>query len=115
MKIIDLPDIERVNRKPDKVSTIISSGSFSERGFLIKQILLKQYVESTDNTLGDYSLITSEVFTDRGSIEMIYDEGFRGKDALNGASEFLIEHLGISGLILRSIIALEAEIKNNNI
>ena len=37
---------------------------------------------------------------------MIYDEGFRGKEPLLRASEFLASNLGISGLILRSIISL---------
>ena len=37
---------------------------------------------------------------------MIYDEGFRGDDSLSRAKEFLISNLGISGLILRSVIAL---------
>ena len=51
-------------------------------------------------------MITSFVETDHGSVEMIYDEGFRGEDALLRASEFLKSNLGISGLILRSVIAL---------
>jgi len=37
---------------------------------------------------------------------MIYDEGFRGVDSLSRASSFLISNLGISGLILRSVIVL---------
>jgi hypothetical protein len=37
---------------------------------------------------------------------MIYDEGFRGEDSLLRASKFLISNLGISGLILRSVISL---------
>ena len=45
---------------------------------------------------------------------MLYDEGFRGIDALDRASKFLTENLGISGLILRSIIALKDHIEKNN-
>jgi hypothetical protein len=46
-----------------------------------------------------------------GSVEMIYDEGFRGEQSLLRASEFLTSNLGISGLILRSIIALREKSK----
>jgi hypothetical protein len=38
---------------------------------------------------------------------MIYDEGFRGNDALETSSKFLTESLGISSLILRSLIFLD--------
>jgi hypothetical protein len=41
---------------------------------------------------------------------MIYDEGFRGDDSLNRTKQFLVSTVGISGLILRSIIALRQEI-----
>ena len=114
MKIIDLSNPSRVSKEPDKIVDIVSSGDFSEKGFVIKKIQLRQYVEKIDEKLGPYSLITSEIITDKGSIEMIYDEGFRGEDALDRASKFLIENLGISGLILRSIIALQDQIEKNN-
>ena len=64
------------------------------------------YKERYDEKLGEYSLITSFVDTDKGSIEMIYDEGFRGQDALKRASDFLTSNLGMSGLILRSVISI---------
>jgi len=37
---------------------------------------------------------------------MIYDEGFRGEESLSRAAKFLTSNLGVSGLILRSIISL---------
>jgi len=40
---------------------------------------------------------------------MIYDVGFRSKDALETSSKFLIENLGISSLILRSLIFLDGK------
>jgi len=49
------------------------------------------------------------VETDKGSVEMIYDEGFRGNQALETSSKFLIENLGISSLILRSLIFLDGK------
>ena len=54
-------------------------------------------------------MITSLIETDKGSVEMIYDEGYRGNDALETSSKFLTENLGISSLILRSLIFLDGK------
>ncbi len=108
MKIIDLHNPERVNRKPDQMEVLFSSGDFQEQGFLVKHVEMRLYIEKIDEKLGPFSLITSFVQTDKGTIEMIYDEGFRGDDSLNRAVKFLISNLGISALILRSIIALKS-------
>jgi len=110
MKVIDLHDPQRVNRKPDQIKVIFKSGDFEEQGFLIKQVELRLYIEKNDEKLGPFSLITSFVQTDNGSIEMLYDEGYRGENSLNRASDFLILNLGLSALILRSIIALRNQI-----
>ncbi len=106
MNIIDLHDPQRVNRTPDDVEVLLSSGNFVQDGFTISKVELRLYNERTDEKLGDYSLITSFVETDKGSVEMIYDEGFRGEEPLSRAAEFLTSNLGVSGLILRSIISL---------
>ena len=111
MNIIDLSNPERVNRRPDDSIVLFSLGNFTEQGFSISKVELRLYVEKIDDKLGPYSLITSFVETDKGSVEMIYDEGFRGKDSLNSTVEFLTSNLGISGLILRSIITLREEIE----
>ena len=106
MNIVDLHDPQRVNRTPDDVEVLFSSGNFVQDGFTISKVELRLYNERIDEKLGDFSLITSFVETDKGSVEMIYDEGFRGLDSLSRASSFLISNLGISGLILRSVIVL---------
>ena len=106
MTIVDLHDPQRVNRTPDDVKVLLSSGNFPQDGFTISKVELRLYNERTDEKLGVYSLITSFVETDKGSVEMIYDEGFRGEESLLRAAEFLTSTLGISGLILRSIISL---------
>jgi len=111
MNIVDLHDPQRVNKTPDNVSVLFSSGSFSQDGFRISKVELRLYRERIDEKLGVYSLMTSFVETDKGSIEMIYDEGFRGEDPLLRTVEFLTSNLGISGLILRSIISLREKIK----
>ena len=106
MNIIDLHDPQRVDRLPDESITLLSSGNFVQDEFTISVVELRLYYEKTDDKLGNFSLITSFVETDKGSVEMIYDEGFRGKSPLSRAVEFLTSNLGISGLILRSVISL---------
>jgi len=110
MKITDLNNPERVKREPDKIEVLFSSGDFEEQGFIVNHVELRLYIEKIDEKLGPFSLITSFVKTDQGSVEMIYDEGFRGDDSLNRAVKFLISNLGLSALILRSIISLKSNI-----
>ena len=111
MKIVDLHDPTRVDRTPDDVIVMVSSGDFAQDDFIICKVELRLYNERIDEKLGVFSLITSFVETDVGSVEMIYDEGFRGDDALSRAAEFITSNLGISGLILRSIISLREKTK----
>ncbi|HJU14277.1 MAG TPA: hypothetical protein VJ792_07470 [Candidatus Nitrosotalea sp.] len=111
MKIIDVIDPQRVDRAPDETIVLMSSGNFMERGYTIKNIHLNLYILNKDPKLGPYSLITVFVDTDKGAIETTYDEGFRGDHALEEASAFLTSHLGLSGLILRSILQLESSLQ----
>ena len=112
MEIIDLHDPNRVNQKPDDVQNLLESGNFIQDEFKISRIELRLYSEKIDEKLGIYSLITSFVQTDKGTIEMIYDEGFLGDDALSKAFEFLTTTLGLSALVLRSIISIREKIRN---
>lgn len=112
MKVIDLPNPKRINRLPDSSTVIFSEKNFSEQGFLIKKIQLRLFIEKTDENLGPYSLITCLVDTDKGSIEMIYAEGHLGINSLDRSKNFLISNLGISGLIKRSLIALESALNS---
>jgi len=106
MHKVDLHDPSRVAKTPDAIQILFSSGNFTQDDFVISKVELRLYNERTDKKLGQYSLITSFVDTNKGSVEMIYDEGYRGESPLLRASEFLKSNLGISGLILRSIISL---------
>ena len=106
MDVIDLHDPSRVDKTPDHVQVLLSDGKFVQDEFVISKVELRLYNERMDESLGTFSLITSFVQTNHGSVEMIYDEGFRGDDPLDRATKFLTSNLGISGLILRSIIAL---------
>lgn len=100
-------DPKRIARPPDKTIVLMSSGNFMERGHVIKNIHLNLYVQKRDPNLGFYSLLTAYVETDKDSIEITYDEGYRGENALEETAAFLTSHLGISSLILRSMIQLE--------
>jgi hypothetical protein len=109
MKIIDMTNPDRINRDPDDSMVLVESGNFKEQGFVIKKISLRLFVEKKDEKLGDYSLITSLVETDQGEVEMIYDEGYRGENALARAANFLMNNLGLSSIILRSVITLQSK------
>ena len=109
MRYIDIPNPKRVSRNPDKIIELLSNDSIAEKGYVIKNIQLRLYIEKHDKKLGQYSLITSLIETDKGSVEMIYDEGYRGNDVLETSSKFLTENLGVSSLILRSLIFLDGK------
>jgi hypothetical protein len=107
VKVIDVASPERINKVPDKTIVLLSSGNFIEQGHVVKNIYLNLYIQNKDEKLGPYSLITAYLETDKGEIEMTYDEGYRGKNALEEAASFLTTHLGISSLILRSVMQLK--------
>ena len=113
MKVVDVISPERVNRVPDKTVVLLSSGSFVEQGFIVKRVQLNLYIQKKDERLGPYSLITSHVETDKGEIEMTYDEGYKGEKVLEETVDFLTSHLGISGLILRSVLQLKSALEKN--
>jgi hypothetical protein len=97
----------RVKRAPDKAKVLLENGSQENQGFVIKKIEMRQYVERSDERLGDYSLLTAVVETDRGAVEMKYDEGFRGPDALESAVAMLTQYVGLASLINRALIELQ--------
>ena len=107
MKFVDVPDSKKIEKEPDNRNVIFSDGKITQDGVEIKQIELLQYKIKTDENLGEYSVITALVDTDQGQIEILYDEGYRGDDALNESANMLIQNLGLSGLILRSLISLK--------
>lgn len=111
VKIVDVADPGRINRTPDKTIVLMSNGKFVERGHTVINVNLNLYIQRKNEKLGPYSLLTAYVETNKGAIEMTYDEGYRGEHALEEAAAFLTSHLGISALILRSIIQLENSIK----
>ena len=112
MDVIDLHDTSRVDKNPNETKFLLQNGNFIQDEFEISDIELRLYLEKVDPKLGSYSLITSYVKTNKGTIEMIYDEGFLGEDALSRAFTFLTTNLGLSGLVLRSVISIRQKISN---
>ena len=107
MKFVDVPDSKRIERDPDNRNIVFSDGKITQDDVEIKKIELLEYKINTDQNLGTYSIITALVDTDQGLIEILYDDGYRGDDALNDSANMLIQNLGLSGLILRSLISLK--------
>jgi len=114
VKVIDVVSPERINKVPDKTIILLSSGNFVEQGYVVKNIHLNLYIQKKDEKLGPYSLITAYIETDKGEIEITYDEGYRGNNALEETASFLIAHIGISSLILRSIMQLKNAQQTSN-
>lgn len=114
VRVVDLHESHRVNRTPDDIVVLLKSSSILQDGFKIFRVELRLYVERMDATRGKYSLITSFVDTDLGSIEMMYDEGFRGPTPLAEIVKLLTDNLGISALVLRSLLSLQQALKDNN-
>ena len=111
MKFVDVPDSKRISKDPDDSTIIFSDGQIKQDGIIIKQIELLEYKTGTDEKLGVYSIVTALVDTDNGTIEILYDEGYRGNVALKDSVNMLIQNLGLSGLILRSLISLKNQIE----
>ncbi|AIF84382.1 hypothetical protein NTE_02329 [Candidatus Nitrososphaera evergladensis SR1] len=101
-------DVEpgRIRGPPAKSKVLMSDMAMQNQGFVITKVEMCQYVERTDEKLGDYSLLIAIVHTDRGTVEMKYDEGFRGPDAFDSAVTMLLQYVGLSALINRALIAL---------
>ncbi len=114
MQFILVTPPNRVQKKPDRSIRLISNGNISENGFKLKTLEIRYYLERTDEKLGPYCLITSYLETEKDSMEMTYDEGYRGIEPLESTVKFLVELLGLSGLILRLTIALKDELSNMN-
>ena len=107
LKYIDIPNPKRLEREPNRVISILTDGNSVENGYQIKNIFLRLYIEKIDQELGPYSIITTLVQTTEDSVEMIYDEGYFDTKAFEKTSEFLLNNLGISGIVFRSLVFLD--------
>ena len=102
MNVIDVPN--HIGDAPDG-RAIISDKTYIINGIIIRKVELRHYITG-QGTNGPYSVITAYVQFESDSVEILYDQGYRGKDALDRAARFLRDMMGISGLVLRAQISL---------
>jgi hypothetical protein len=98
---------ENLDRVPDKTIILLSSGNCKEQGITVTRVELRLYQQKMSEQTGPYSIITTYVETDKGSIERILDQGYRGYNALEDAAAFVTSHPVISDIILRSVLQLK--------
>jgi hypothetical protein len=111
MKFVDVPDSQLIDHEPNNRILIFADGKIMQEDVEIKQIELLEYKIKNDEKLGQYSIITALIDTNQGTIEILYDEGYRGEDALHESANMLIQNLGLSGLILRSLLSLKTQLE----
>ena len=107
MKFNDIPDPSRIDRIPDKSEEIFSSKNFTEQGLIIKKIEMRLYIEKENNCL-----ITVFLESDKGEVEMLYNEMKYEENSLPNLTKFLTNQLGISSIITRTIIFLKSKIED---
>ena len=106
-KVTDIDSSRITERNPDKSLTLLANGKTENQGYIIEHIELRQYIEDIDPFLGNYSLLTVLIKTDKGEVEMKYDEGFRGTDVIESAATMLTQYAGLASLINRALIELQ--------
>jgi len=92
-------DLKRIQSNPDKAFILLTDGKNENQGFIIEHVELRQYIEKRDPALGNFSLITVFLQTNKGTVEMKYDEGFKGNDAIESAASMLTQCIGFAALI----------------
>jgi enterochelin esterase-like enzyme len=103
---LDLESTKLLQKPPDK-SKIILSNIMYDRIYLIKKLQLSIYTTNNHEILGSYSILVIFIETNKGTVIMKYDEGYRGKDAFDNAVEMLTQYNGLSSVINRALIELE--------
>ena len=107
-KIIKIdPEIHSLLQKTPKKSFIILSNVVYDTIHFIKKLELLFYIISKHLTLGDYSILIINLETNKGTIIMKYDEGYRGENAFDNTIEILTQYSGLSSLINRALIELD--------
>lgn len=113
ISVINVRNPNVLKNSPAKTTTIMKQGQIIQDEFIITKIELRLYVKDDHNNKDNrdtYSTITTFIKTDKGTVEMTYDEGFLGKNPLESATKMLTENLGLSALVLRCTIALRGHI-----
>ena len=104
--ILDL-ETNKLLQKPPNKSKIILSNIVYDSIYVIKKLELSIYTTNSHKILGDYSILVIIIETNKGTVIMKYDEGYRGKDAFDNAIEMLTQYNGVSSVINRALIELD--------
>jgi hypothetical protein len=107
IKVSDV-DCDRIKRNPDKSVVLLTNVKIENEGYIIEHIEIRQYIEKSDPTLGSYSLLTVFIKINNDIVEMKYDEGFRGDNAIDSAVTMLKQYVGFASLINRALIELQS-------
>ena len=100
--ILDLETNNLLQQSP-KNSKIILSNIIYDSIHFIKKLELLMYITNNHKILGDYSILVSIIETDKGTVIMKYDEGYRGKDVFDNSIKMLTQYSGLSSLINRAL------------
>lgn len=100
-------EIYSLLQKTPKKSFIILSNVMYDVVNFIKKLELSFYITNKHSTLGNYSILIISLETNKGTIIMKYDEGYRGDNAFDNAIEILTQYSGLSSLINRALIELD--------
>ena len=103
--ILDLETKNLLQQSPTNSKIILSNIMYDSIHF-IKKLELLMYITNNHKTLGDYSILVCIIETDKGTIIMKYDEGYRGKDVFDNSIKMLTQYSGLSSLINRALIEL---------
>ena len=114
MKLVCVIDPKRLDKIPDKTIVLLSSRHIIDQGYEVKRIELRLYLQKFDKKSEQYSIITTYVETDSDSVEMIFEEGYKGNNALEEAAAYITSHLTIQNILLRSIQCLKKQSKIGN-
>ena len=104
--ILDLETNNLLQQSP-KNSKIILSNIMYDSIHFIKKLELLMYITNNHKILGDYSILVCIIETDKGTVIMKYDEGYRGKDVFDNSIKMLTQYSGLSSLINRALIELD--------
>ena len=103
--ILDLETKNLLQQSPTNSKIILSNIMYDSIHF-IKKLELLMYITNNHKILGDYSILVCIIETDKGTIIMKYDEGYRGKDVFDNSIKMLTQYSGLSSLINRALIEL---------
>ena len=104
--ILDL-ETNKLLQKPPNKSKIILRNIVYDSIYVIKKLELSIYTTNNHRILGDYSILVIIIETNKGTVIMKYDEGYRGNDAFDNAIEMLTQYNGVSSVINRALIELD--------